>query len=523
MADQKISDYSPAVSVNDADLLEIVQSGANKKITRGLLKSTSTADLSDFNTNTDARISAQKGVASGVCPLDSGSKIASTYLPSYVDDVLEFTNFASFPGTGSTGIIYVDDSNGKIYRWSGSAYVEISPSPGSSDSVTEGSVNLYFTNARADARVQAAIGTATPLMSGTAAVGTGTKWAKEDHVHPTDTTRAPLASPTFTGTPAAPTPAVTDNSTLLATTAFVKALGYGVGFRNRIINGDFRLDQRNAGAAQTLTAGAALAYTADRFYAYCTGANVTGQQVVVSSLNRYKFTGAASVTGVGIGQRIEAINCRDLAGQTVTLSLKASSSSLTTLNWALYYANTTDTFGTLASPTRTSINSGSFTITSTEATYSVQISVPSGATTGLELVLTGGALLASQTLTIGDVQLEVGSVATPFERIPYQVLQALCYRYYRVGDSSATYGEGTCYGYQTAGGTLGVTSVSPVQFRASPTATAKGTWTAVNATTTTPTLQPNKSGGFGYITATGSGLVAIYTNGSGYIEYTCEL
>ena len=51
------------------------------------------------------------------------------------------------------------------------------------------------------------------------------------------------------------------------------------GFKNRIINGGMKIDQRNAGASQTITAAAALAYTVDRWYAYCTGANVTGQRV----------------------------------------------------------------------------------------------------------------------------------------------------------------------------------------------------------------------------------------------------
>ena len=65
--------------------------------------------------------------------------------------------------------------------------------------------------------------TSTPLMDGTAAVGTETKYAKGDHRHPTDSSRAPLASPAFTGTPTAPTAAAGTNSTQLATTAFVKA------------------------------------------------------------------------------------------------------------------------------------------------------------------------------------------------------------------------------------------------------------------------------------------------------------
>ena len=65
--------------------------------------------------------------------------------------------------------------------------------------------------------------TTTPKMDGTAAVGTETAYAKGDHVHPTDTSRAPLNSPTFTGTPKlTTTPAASDNSTAIASTAFVK-------------------------------------------------------------------------------------------------------------------------------------------------------------------------------------------------------------------------------------------------------------------------------------------------------------
>ena len=63
--------------------------------------------------------------------------------------------------------------------------------------------------------------TATPLMDGTAAVGTATKYAREDHKHPSDTVKANLASPTFTGTPKAPTAASGTNTTQIATTAFV--------------------------------------------------------------------------------------------------------------------------------------------------------------------------------------------------------------------------------------------------------------------------------------------------------------
>ena len=61
----------------------------------------------------------------------------------------------------------------------------------------------------------------TIAMNGSQAAGTSNLYARADHVHPTDTSRAALASPTFTGTPAAPTAAVDTNTTQLATTAFV--------------------------------------------------------------------------------------------------------------------------------------------------------------------------------------------------------------------------------------------------------------------------------------------------------------
>jgi len=62
-----------------------------------------------------------------------------------------------------------------------------------------------------------------PLMAGVGSAGTAAEGARGDHRHPTDTSRAPLASPAFTGNPTAPTPAPGDNDTSVATTAFVTA------------------------------------------------------------------------------------------------------------------------------------------------------------------------------------------------------------------------------------------------------------------------------------------------------------
>ena len=77
-----------------------------------------------------------------------GGLVPAAQLPGFVDDVLEYANFAAFPQPGEIGKQYLDIDQRKIYRWSGTVYQEISPSPGSTDAVPEGLVNLYFTLAR---------------------------------------------------------------------------------------------------------------------------------------------------------------------------------------------------------------------------------------------------------------------------------------------------------------------------------------------------------------------------------------
>lgn len=75
-----------------------------------------------------AENAANKGKANGYASLGGDGKVPASQLPSYVDDVLEFARKTNFPSTGEKGKIYVDLSTENIYRWSGSAYTEISPS-----------------------------------------------------------------------------------------------------------------------------------------------------------------------------------------------------------------------------------------------------------------------------------------------------------------------------------------------------------------------------------------------------------
>lgn len=95
--------------------------------------------------------SSEKGVT--VATLDDSGKVPSVQLPSYVDDVLDYPSRQSLPATGESGKIYVATDVNKQYRWTGSTYAEIISSPGTSDEVTEGTLNKYFTDSRATAAV----------------------------------------------------------------------------------------------------------------------------------------------------------------------------------------------------------------------------------------------------------------------------------------------------------------------------------------------------------------------------------
>lgn len=225
-------------------------------------------------------------------------------------------------------------------------------------------------------------------------------------------------------------------SALIAGTGSISAANT-FGYKNRIINGSMAIAQRATSATVTAGTGVPTASTGypavDRFFVYSTGANVTAARVAGSGAVQYRMqiTGAASVTAVGVGQRIEQLNSYDLAGSTATLSVDMANSLLTTVTWTASYANTADTFGTIGTPTKTQIATGTFTVTSTVTNYSVNISIPAAATTGIEILFTVGAQ-TSGTWTIGNVQLEKGGVETAFDYRPYTTELQLAQRYYQV-------------------------------------------------------------------------------------------
>ena len=136
---QEISDYFASHRTTDG----IIEGSVNLFFTPARAQAALATQL-------QAKLDASKvGAANGVVPLDSNVKIASTYLPSYVDDVLEYATFSALPATGESGKIYIVQDKNWEYRWSGTQYIRIVASPGSTDEITEGSTNIYFTAARA--------------------------------------------------------------------------------------------------------------------------------------------------------------------------------------------------------------------------------------------------------------------------------------------------------------------------------------------------------------------------------------
>lgn len=110
-----------SVSVSDSSHNILTRQLATSNDIRAL--ETKTEDLKNNKLDTSL-----KGAANGVAELDANGKVLTSQLPSFVDDVIEAENFAVLPNEGETGKIYVTLDDNKTYRWSGSAYVEISAS-----------------------------------------------------------------------------------------------------------------------------------------------------------------------------------------------------------------------------------------------------------------------------------------------------------------------------------------------------------------------------------------------------------
>ena len=275
--------------------------------------------------------------------------------------------------------------------------------------------------------------------------------------------------------------AVGNNLTVAGTQTTTGTVVMGSSFlRNRIINGDMRIDQRNAGAS--VTVGTTVPYITDRFAVSATQASkCTAQQTPTATETGFAtrvgagFTSYLSITSsssysvlaadvFAIKQSIEGFNFSDFAfgtanAKTVTLSFWAYSSLTGTFGGSLtnfavtrcypfsYSIPTANTW-TQISITIAGDTSGTWVGGSTAGAATIWFGLGVGttasgtagawagtdyrsATGATSVVGTNGA-----TFYITGVQLEVGTVATPFERQLYSTQLAQCQRYYQQHASS---------------------------------------------------------------------------------------
>lgn len=122
--DKEIADREAEI-----DRIENKFDGVTDKLEDALQKEIEDRKAGDTTiTNSLNAFISTKGQPGGLAELDSTGKVPAAQLPSYVDDVLEFSTKDQFPQTGETGKIYVAKDTNLTYRWTGTQYLEISQS-----------------------------------------------------------------------------------------------------------------------------------------------------------------------------------------------------------------------------------------------------------------------------------------------------------------------------------------------------------------------------------------------------------
>ncbi|CAB5219841.1 hypothetical protein UFOVP237_7 [uncultured Caudovirales phage] len=289
---------------------------------------------------------------------------------------------------------------------------------------------------------------------------------------------------------------VTGGANLVAT-----GMPYGSSsfLRNRIINGNMAVAQRATSAALPVNNSSTYT-TLDRFCSFCaTGQTGTSSQVA-AGLTGFQYalklqrTAANTATGnIDTGQAVETLNSVDLAGGSVTFSFYAKAGANFSASGSaiiIQLATGTGTDQSFSSMTGNGwtgqsniINFVSQAITTTWARYSFTATVASTATQiGFQIIYTPtGTAGADDSLYITGVQLEQGSVATPFERPLYGKQLADCQRYYTqfggVGGTALPVGQAA----STTGAYIPI--LLPVSMRTAPTfsVSANSDWYMTNA------------------------------------------
>ncbi len=219
---------------------------------------------------------------------------------------------------------------------------------------------------------------------------------------------------------------VDDNGNIGSGTQSFNGFG-GTGFKNYIINGGFDVWQRGtSGVSNSSAVGP------DMWRVWANVANTNWSQATSADFGTYgsnirfglKWYGDPASVQDPIEHRIESKNAINLSNKYVTISFVAKSSVTQTVSIELIKPNTEDNYTTV-----TAISSSSISVTTTATKFSVTLLVDD-VKNGLSLVVRPS--VKNQFMYIAQVQLEKGSVATPFEQRPYGLELSLCQRYYEV-------------------------------------------------------------------------------------------
>lgn len=304
------------------------------------------------------------------------------------------------------------------------------------------------------------------------------------------------------------------------------------GNRNAIINGDMRINQRQVSSVSDD------AYCLDRWNILSDGATISvGQSTVAPTDGKYSLSMQSGTNAKKFGcvQYIENLNCVGMFGQTVTLSFKARVSNATNLPnikaGILSWSSTADTLTSdfvsswqASGTTPTLITNWTFEntpsnlgVTTSWATYRVQgvIDTANAANVAVFIWSDSTANTTSDILYITDVQCEIGTIATPFERRSMAEELDNCQRYYIQNNELFV-----CCCTTTFGNSYSQTISFPTKMRAAPTVTVFPT---VNLTGTANEVAWFTSGGGAGTSATNFGDVTPATFSifkSGIANYT---
>lgn len=306
----------------------------------------------------------------------------------------------------------------------------------------------------------------------------------------------------------------------------------GIYRKNVIINGCARVAQR--GGSHDLTTvyaygavdrwrvavNSATGFTSGVTSQGASTAYVSGNFINFGSLN---FTQANAVL---CATRIEAKDAAFLYGKTISIQFKVwhNLGSTVNANGVILSANSVDNHATqTAQHIQSDVSCADNTVTTVKWEG---LAINSAcAINGFELAIVVDVVsCTNKSVSIGDVQLEIGNVCTPFDFRPYPEELALCQRYFwRLGYESAAGEIPKTMEYGLAGNGACINVFNPVPMRAAPTLTKNGTWATINCAQPTPTV-PTRNGYLIYSTITATGYSEFYSNSSDdYVDADAEI